>query len=238
MHYLAQSLPLSEATADKLLGANFLSLALIALVMVVAMFLLFVWMNARREAAEARRQDAYDKRQDAFLKTVIGDDSPLVKAQRAVTDILEKSEKRAEERTSALQVLVQKTDVTNELSRQSITAIDNQTKVIEVQNLDHNNYQTLVTDTLSAVNTRVDGLETSVNTNTENIAALTEQIKALVAKLDDKAACADAEERMRKFRDEIKALLTEQQAKKTDTLPAVNVIPDTDAGGSAVGEAA
>ncbi len=119
----------------------------------------------------------------------------------------------------------------------STAAIDNQTQVIQVQNLNHNAYQTLVSDGMSAVQAQVAentaGIADMKIELKESIAALTEQINALVAKLDDKAACADAEERMRAFRDEIKALLTQQQAKKTSDLPAVNLIPDTDANGAA-----
>lgn len=114
---------------------------------------------------------------------------------------------------------------TASIEKQTVV-IENQTKVIAVQNLDHNNYQTLVSDGMSAV-------KEQVAANTESIAALSEQIKALVDKLDDKAACADAEERMRQFRDEIKALLTEQQSKKTSELPTVaNVHADTPPAGA------
>lgn len=77
-------MPLNEATVDKLLGANFLSLALIALVMVVAMFLLFVFMDYRRQQADNRRQDA-------FLRVFTDEKSPMVTNSRRVADVLDKT---------------------------------------------------------------------------------------------------------------------------------------------------
>lgn len=123
---------------------------------------------------------------------------------------------------------------TGEMVKQT-AAINNQTSVIEGQGHDLRAYQTLVSDNLSAhteqitTNTaNIAELKTSVNSNTESIAALTEQIKALVDKLDDKAACAEAEERMRQFRDEIVELVTKQHDKRATSELAIvpNVLPD------------
>lgn len=211
MYYLAQSLPLSEATADKLLGANFLSLALIALVMVVAMFLLFVWMNNRRQAADDKRQEAYDKRQDAFLKTVIGDESPLVQAQKKVASILEKSEERSEQRTVALESLGEKTDT-------QTAAINNQTRVIEVQNLNHNSYQTLVSDNLSDVAAKTEANTASIEAFKTDMSLrmdhMSEQIEEI---LKDRSDCAGFRTEWRAFREDVLERLQ----------PPVNAISNT-----------
>lgn len=130
---------------------------------------------------------------------------------------------------------------TGEMVRQT-EAIVGQTAIIEGQGRALRSYQTLVSDNLASHTEQI-------ATNTENIAELkksidhlSEQIKNM---LEDKAACADAEQRIEKLRDEIIALVTKQQTKRdTGEVPAVPAQPavlipdDANASASQAGEAA
>lgn len=213
-----QAAQIAQAALQAPINNLVVLLAIIAL-LIMALGAFLIWKFATPLLKLYQQQAATNEK----LTQIVGQNSEQAKV---ATQSVENNTAEMKKQTEAINT--------------SIAAIDNQTQVIQVQNLNHNNYQTLVSDTMSAVKERVDGLETSVNSNTESIAALTEQIKALVDKLDDKAACADAEERMRQFRDEIVALVTQQQSKKTADLPAVtqaaippaNVIPYTPAAGS------
>lgn len=166
-----------------------------------------------------------------------------------LTIILGENEKRATERTVALNSLGDKTDkqtetltAIGEKTDHQTEVLDHQTEVLEAVGKTFSDHHIATAETVANLSDKVDSLETVVSTNTESIAALTEQIRNLVNKLEDKAACADAEERMRKLRDEILDKLSIEQAKRaTDSQPIVvitpsNVIPDSGAG--ATGEAA
>lgn len=157
-----------------------------------------------------------------LFKYISNNDSPLVKVLREIRDAFNGMKTSTAEKTTQV---ITATNETNTILKDQTEELKNMGKVF-------GDHQIATHDTVANLSDKVDGLQTTVNTNTESIAALTEQIKALVDKLDDKAACADAEERMRQFRDEIKALLSEQQSKKTSEFPAVNVIADTDGSAS------
>ena len=106
---------------------------------------------------------------------------------------------------------------TNEMVKQT-AAIEAQTTIIEGQGRRLNAYQTLVSDNLSAHTDQIAQNTANIAALKESIDALSEQIKNM---LEDKAACADVEERITKLRDEIVALVTQQQARKTTETPAV-----------------
>lgn len=199
----AQTTLTTEATLDKLLGANFLSLALIALVMVVAMFLLFVWMNNKREAAN-------DKRQDALIKVFTDDKSPMVISNNRAANAIELGNSRSKEQTEALIALGEKTD-------KQTNSIEAQTGVISGQSLDLRNYQTLVSDNL---NNHSD----QIAANTANIAALKAAIEALPAQLreviEDKLFCAGVEETINQMRDEVLSFIHAEQTKRSAAVPA------------------
>lgn len=114
---------------------------------------------------------------------------------------------------------------TSEMVKQT-AAIEAQTAIIEGQGRSLNAYQTLVSDNLSAHTDQIAQNTANIAALKESIDALSEQIKNM---LEDKAACADVEERITKLRDEIVALVTQQQARKTTETPAVlpaNVLTD------------
>lgn len=139
-----------------------------------------------------------------------------------LTKIVEDGEKRAEQRTTALASLGEKTDHQTDV-------LENQTEELKKMGKTFSDHQITTHDTVANLSDKVDGLEKTVNTNTESITALTEQIKSLVSRLEDKAACADAEERMRKLRDEMLEIATREQARRaTDSHPAV-ILPDSPA---------
>lgn len=218
--YAQTTVTAAQEAADKLLGANFLSLALFALILVIGMFILFVWLEGKRQARDAQRQDANDNRQDAFLKTVVGENSPLVAAQNRVAAVLEKSEDQAAKRTDALLALGQKTDHQTEVINKTLVAIEDQTKVISAQTLDQNNYQVLVSDNLHNHGLRIEQ-------NTESIAALKMAIDDIPNQmrlvLGEQTLRSEAVQLITTLRDEIMAYIRKEQAKRgTGTYPAVN----------------
>lgn len=118
--FYQQSSGLSPETVDKLLGANFLSLALISLVMTIAMFLVFVLMNNKRQAAD-------DKRQDTLIKLFTDTDSPLVKSSKAATSAIELGNQRSEDWKKSIDSLASKTDEETAKIGSLITSTEGQT---------------------------------------------------------------------------------------------------------------
>lgn len=109
---------------------------------------------------------------------------------------------------------------TDEMVKQT-SAIKEQTSIIQLQGKDLNTYQVLVSDTLSAHTEKIAENTASVQAIKESIDTLSNQIKAL---LEDKIACADAEDRIKKLYEEILLLVKQQQAKHaTGTNPVVVV---------------
>lgn len=194
-----QQLPISDANVDKLLGANFLSLALIALVMVVAMFLLFVWMNNRREAAN-------DKRQDVMIRIFTDEQSPLVQSSVRSATAIEIGNTRSAEQTNALVALGHKTD-------QQTASIEAQTSVVSAQSLDFRNYQTLVSDGLSNHSTQVENNTAVVAALKVSIDALNIQIREV---LQDTLACASIELSINRLRDEVSDFLDKQSKRNIE----------------------
>lgn len=161
-----------------------------------------------------------------FAPIILRQIQQQIETNAKLTKIIEDGEKRAEQRTTALSDLskqtANQTTVLNTISEKT----DKQTNVLEIMGKTFGDHQIATHETVANLSDKVDGLEKTVNSNSESIVALTEQIKNLITKLEDKAACAEAEERMRKIRDEILDKLTSEQAKRaTGTTPAV-VIPD------------
>lgn len=129
---------------------------------------------------------------------------------------------------------------TDEMVKQT-AAIERQTNVIQAQGKDLNVYQTLVSDTLSAHTDQIAANTASVKETKDSIDAIKASIEELSKQIRDflegEAACAGAEEAIKKLRDEILTIVQQQEVKKT--VPVI--IPDSDAGAkpaSGVSEAA
>lgn len=143
-----------------------------------------------------------------------------------LTKIVEDGEKRASERTNALAELSEQTNKQTETLTSIGEKTDHQTDVLENMGKVFSDHQITTHDTVANLSDKVDSLEKTTLSNTESINTLAEQIKNLIARLEDKAACADAEERMRKLRDEMLEIATREQARRaTDSQPAVNILP-------------
>lgn len=109
---------------------------------------------------------------------------------------------------------------TTEMAKQT-AAIERQTAIVQLQGKDLSSYQVLVSDTLSAHTTQIAENTASVQAIKESIDTLSNQIRTL---LEDKIACADAEDRIKKLYEEILILIKQQQAKHaTGTNPVVVV---------------
>ena len=200
MHQLlAQTLPVSEATVDKLLGANFLSLALIALVMVVGMFLLFVWMENRRQGREGRRQEAYEKRNDAVINAIVGERSPVVMAINNFTSAM-RDNKQAQEDTNGNLIALSR-DI-KERSKLDGQAFDEMRDEVG-KKIDENNEAVL--KRITALEDGVNKLNTSV-AGIQNCESFTSEITAMEAR--------------------IMSAIREQAKRETATTQPANLIPD------------
>jgi len=166
-----------------------------------------------------------------LFKYISNNDSPLVKVLREIRDAFNGM------KTSTVEKTTQVITATNETN----TILKDQTEELKKMGKTFGDHQITTHDTVANLADKVDDLETVVTSNSESINELRKSIDELTAQiknmLEDKAACADVEERIAKLRDEIVALVTKQQSKKTSEQTTVNVIPDTE-DGSAVGEAA
>jgi len=210
MHQLlAQTLPVSEATVDKLLGANFLSLALIALVMVVGMFLLFVWMENRRQGREGRRQEAYEKRNDAVINAIVGERSPVVMAINNFTSAM-RDNKQAQEDTNGNLIALSR-DI-KERSKLDGQAFDEMRDEVG-KKLDENNEAVL--KRITALEDGVNKLNTSV-AGIQNCESFTSEITAMEARI------------MSAIREQAK-----RETTTTTALPANVTVDDAGAGSEA-----
>jgi hypothetical protein len=106
---------------------------------------------------------------------------------------------------------------TTEMTKQT-AAIERQTSIVQLQGQNLNSYQILVSDTLSAHADKIEANTASVQAIKASIDTLSNQIRTL---LEDKIACADAEERIKKLYEEILILIKQQQIKQTGTHPVV-----------------
>lgn len=148
-----------------------------------------------------------------LFKYISNNDSPLVKVFREIRDAFNGLKISQVEKSNQV---ISATQETNKI-------LNEQTVVLQ----DFTNFQKTNNDTVANLSDEVSDLKTSVTSNTSKIDALRESVDALTdqirAMLEDKVACADAEERMRNLRDEIVALVTQQQTKRdTSTFPAVS----------------
>lgn len=113
-----------SAIADKLIGQDFLTLALLVIVVLCITLALFVYMNFRRQTSD-------DKRQDSIISLFTDDKSPFVKNAAQTTAAIEAQ-------TAALIALGVKTD--NQTSAVS--------SAIEVQTKSQNDNQLAIASTL------------------------------------------------------------------------------------------
>lgn len=211
---LFQSTGISDATVDKMLGANFLSLALIALVMVVAMFLLFVWMNNRRQMAD-------DKRQDAFIKLFTDEQSPLVQSNKHAAQAIEIANQRSEAQTAAFDKLSSKTDEQTGM----ISGLKEEVTKQTIGLRDFTNFQKTNNDQLAGLTETIDSRFQSLQATIEGFDV------TLRTAIQDKTVCAGHEETMGKILLEIVGLRTYFNGavkRSTGTNAIVTIEPSTD----------
>jgi len=206
---LFQSTGVSDATVDKLLGANFLSLALIALVMVVAMFLLFVWMNNRRQIADDKRQEVFNKMWEASISILTDESSPLVQNSKHAAVAIDIANQRSEAQTTALDKLSDNTDEQTKMLSGLRSDVANQTTGLK----DFTNFQKINNDQLV-------GLSEDVNALRNSMDAFSLDLKAAI---DSKTVCVGHEETMGKILYELVSLRTYfgNNKRSTGTIPAV-----------------
>jgi len=97
-------------------------------------------------------------------------------------------------------------------ARKIITSIDRQTTVIQGQGRDLRNYQTLVSDNLSAHTEQIAANTRSIETMREQIEAKFTELSSQIETIsEDKTVCAGHEALLRQLRDEVIGTLKQQQ---------------------------
>lgn len=146
--------------ANKLIGQDFLTLALFVIVVLSAVLGLFVYMSYRKQVAD-------DKRQDILITLFTDEKSPLVKSVAHSATAIEISNTQTQFMTQALNNLGVKTDaqtatVSAAIEAQTKSQTDNQIAIANNLN-NHNERLDEVTANVKQVFERLDKLEANVN---------------------------------------------------------------------------
>lgn len=172
---------------------NLIAFGIIVSLVIVLVGLFLVWKGAPfiwklfKQQADTNQQNADTNKK---LTEIVGKmDVQVVATQKAV------------ERNTA------------EMSRQT-SAIEHQTGVIALQGQHQRNYQTLVSDTMSAQSERIEANSTAIAELKTTIEALPEQLRQVI---QDTAACKGVEELISSLRDEVTKLINQQEKKRSTT---------------------
>ncbi len=208
MPHLAQSIAITDAVVDKMLGANFLSLALFVIVLIITVFILFVLLESRRATREGKRQEAYEERNDKVIDAIVGKDSPMVQAVNNFTAAMQDVKKTQSETYDAVQRLDKNVTERSKLDGEAI-----------------DEFRTEVRDNVAAVKTDVASVKGDVAAVKQDI----KDIRELVEKRLPPADCIDVEKQLKIFEERMISRLEAQAKRETaETLPAGNVIPSDD----------